>query len=165
MSARASRRSRVLRYLPGARLVSRGRREDGIALVEFALVLPVLLAVLTGILQFGLMFNRYITLTDAVRAGARTASLGRGLTNPCDPAVDQTVSSALDIGLTTGAVTVTPGGTSTCSGASGYPYGSGGNFVQGDAVTVTAHIPYAFQIFGVSFGTIQLTAHATDPIE
>ncbi len=146
------------------------------ALVEFALVLPVLLMVLTGILQFGLMFNKYITLTDAVRAGARTASLGRGLTNPCDPAVDETVSSGLDIGLTSNEVAVRPLGASSCGPApdptsdpcstpSGYPYGSGGNLVQGDAIRVKACIPYTFNIFGVSFGTVHLTASATDPIE
>ena len=38
--------------------------------MEFALVLPVLLVLVTAILQFGLLFNNYITLTDAVRSGA-----------------------------------------------------------------------------------------------
>ncbi len=56
-------------------------------MVEFAIVLPLLLLLVTGIIQFGLMFNKYITLTDAVRSGARTLALGRGLSNPCDPAV------------------------------------------------------------------------------
>ena len=47
----------------GAR--KRGRGEDGQALVEFAIVLPLLLILVTGIIQFGLLFNKYITLTDA----------------------------------------------------------------------------------------------------
>ncbi len=59
------------------------RREDGQALVEFALVLPILLMVATGITSFGLVFYHYITLTDAVRSGARTLSLGRGAPTPC----------------------------------------------------------------------------------
>ena len=54
------------------------RREDGQALVEFALVLPILLMLATAITSFGLVFYHYITITDAVRAGARTLSLGRG---------------------------------------------------------------------------------------
>jgi Flp pilus assembly protein TadG len=55
------------------------RREDGQALVEFAVILPLLLILVTGIIQFGLLFNKYITLTDAVRSGAQTLALGRGL--------------------------------------------------------------------------------------
>ena len=77
----------------------RGWREDGQALVEFALVLPVLLVLVTAILQFGLLFNNYITLTDAVRSGARSLALGRGLSDPCDLAVTQTVNSACAITL------------------------------------------------------------------
>ncbi len=55
--------------------------------------------VATAITSFGLTFYRYITLTDAVRSGARTLSLGRGLTDPCTPAKTQTVNSAVDVGL------------------------------------------------------------------
>ena len=64
------------------------RRQDGQAIVELALVLPVLLLLLVGILKFGLLYNNYITLTDSVRVGARSLSLGRGLHDPCTPALD-----------------------------------------------------------------------------
>ena len=47
--------------------------ERGQSLVEFALVLPVLLLLLLGILEFGWLFNGQITLTSAAREGARTA--------------------------------------------------------------------------------------------
>ena len=62
-----------------------------------------LLLILTAILQFGLVFNKYITLTDAVRSGARELALGRGLDDPCDPAITQTVNSAVGTGLTSSA--------------------------------------------------------------
>ena len=42
-------------------------------MVEFVLVLPLLMLVLFGIIQFGITFTHYVALTDAVRAGARTA--------------------------------------------------------------------------------------------
>src|SRR6478752_8302194 len=51
--------------------------ERGQAMVEFALVLPILMALLLGIIQFGIVFNNYITLTDATRAGARKAAVSR----------------------------------------------------------------------------------------
>jgi Flp pilus assembly protein TadG len=44
-------------------------------LIEFALVFPLLLLVLFGILDYGLMFQRYETVTNAAREGARVAVL------------------------------------------------------------------------------------------
>jgi Flp pilus assembly protein TadG len=46
-------------------------------MAEFSLVLPVLVLLLFGIVQFGIVFNHYLALTDAVRAGGRVASVAR----------------------------------------------------------------------------------------
>jgi hypothetical protein len=55
---------------------SRARRRDrGAAAVEFALVLPVLLLIIFGIIDFGRMLTAKITLTEAAREGARAAAL------------------------------------------------------------------------------------------
>ncbi len=51
-------------------------------MTEFALVLPILVILLFGVIQFGIVFNNYITVTDAVRAGARKGAVGRHLQNP-----------------------------------------------------------------------------------
>ena len=59
------------------RRVTRLRREDGQSMVEFALLLPILLVVALGIMQFGIIYNNYITLTDATRVGARQAAVSR----------------------------------------------------------------------------------------
>ena len=48
---------------------------QGQSLVEFALVMPILFFILLGIIQFGFIFNTYVTLTNAVREGARTGSI------------------------------------------------------------------------------------------
>lgn len=49
--------------------------DGGQNLVEFALLLPVLLYILMGIMQFGLIFAAYITVNNAVREGARWGSI------------------------------------------------------------------------------------------
>lgn len=54
-------------------------REDGQAFVELALVLPVLLLLLLGVIQFGTIFRDYIALTDATRVGARQAAVSRSI--------------------------------------------------------------------------------------
>ena len=60
----------------------RMKNEQGQTMTEFALVLPILVVLLFGIIQFGIAFNNYVTLTDAVRAGARKAALSRNLSDP-----------------------------------------------------------------------------------
>jgi Flp pilus assembly protein TadG len=52
-------------------------RDDahGQSLVEFALVLVPLFILLLGIIQFGFIFNTYVTMTNAAREGARTGTI------------------------------------------------------------------------------------------
>jgi len=52
-----------------------GRR--GAALVEFAIVLPLLMTLLLGIMEFGMIMHDYIMLAQGTREGARTAAIGR----------------------------------------------------------------------------------------
>jgi Flp pilus assembly protein TadG len=60
---------------------SHSRRSDrGAALVEFALVLPLLLVVIAGIVDFAFAFQRYEVITNAAREGARMAVLPVGYT-------------------------------------------------------------------------------------
>jgi Flp pilus assembly protein TadG len=47
---------------------------DGVALVEFALVMPVLILLLVGILDTGRAINAYVTISNASREGARYAA-------------------------------------------------------------------------------------------
>src|SRR5947208_7919195 len=60
----------VIRALRRARAA-----ESGAELIEFAIALPILLLVLTGILDFAIMFQRYQVVSNAAREGARVAIL------------------------------------------------------------------------------------------
>ena len=58
------------------RLTGRPRkREDGQSLVEFALVIPIFLLVLFAIVDFGMAFHAWITVTNSAREGARLGSV------------------------------------------------------------------------------------------
>ena len=50
--------------------------QDGAAAVEFALLLPLLVVLLFGFIQFGTAFNTRIQATNAAREGARMAVVG-----------------------------------------------------------------------------------------
>ncbi|WP_415854596.1 TadE/TadG family type IV pilus assembly protein [Sinomonas sp. G460-2] len=84
-------------------------RERGAAAVEFALVLPVLLVLVLGIIDFGRVFSAQQTLTYAARAGARVMVLQ----NSQSAAVSAAQNAAAPLGqLATSAFSVSP---SQCS--------------------------------------------------
>jgi Flp pilus assembly protein TadG len=55
---------------------SRKARDRGSVAVEFALVVPALLLIVFGLIDFGRALNAQISLTGAARDGARLAALG-----------------------------------------------------------------------------------------
>ena len=60
----------------GARVArARSRDEDGQSLVEFSLILTPLLFLLLGIIQFGFVFNTYVTVSTSARESAREGSI------------------------------------------------------------------------------------------
>lgn len=50
--------------------------DRGAVAVEFALIVPILLTMVFGIVDFGMAINRYAMVNNAAREGAREASLG-----------------------------------------------------------------------------------------
>ena len=52
----------------------RKRRRRGQSLVEFTMLLPVLLIMLSGVIEFGILLNYYLDLIDAAREAARWAA-------------------------------------------------------------------------------------------
>jgi Flp pilus assembly protein TadG len=51
------------------------KREKGQSLVEFALLVPVLLIILAGVLDLGRLYYVYVTITDAASEGATYAAI------------------------------------------------------------------------------------------
>jgi hypothetical protein len=48
----------------------------GAALVEFSLVLPLLMLLLLGVMEFGMIMHDFLTLAHSVREGVRSAAIG-----------------------------------------------------------------------------------------
>ena len=53
------------------------KTERGQTLVELALILPIIILILFGTLEFGRIFHSYIVITNAAREGARLGALGK----------------------------------------------------------------------------------------
>ncbi len=54
---------------------NRTSRDEGVAAVEFALILPVLALILFGVLEFGRVWSQYQVYQGAAREGARCAAV------------------------------------------------------------------------------------------
>jgi Flp pilus assembly protein TadG len=129
--------------------------ENGQAMVEIALVLPILLLVVTGILTFGLAFNNYVLLTEATGIGARTLAISRGATtDPCATAASAIIAAAplltpanLSFTFVLNGATYT--GASCSSGSS--TTGAAGNLVQGANAVVTVNYPCSLAVFGANY--------------
>jgi Flp pilus assembly protein TadG len=123
------------------------RSEEGQAMVEFALVIPLLLLLIFGIIQFGILFNNYLALTDAVRAGARQAAVSRTLPDPVAVTKTRVERSAAGLKASSMVITVDPYD----------PTDGSATWAQGGDVTVKATYPYAINLFGfvVMSGTIE----------
>ena len=65
-------------------------REEGVAAVEFALILPVLALLLFGVLEFGRVWSQYQVFQGAAREGARCAAVQATEFSDCEiqPAID-----------------------------------------------------------------------------
>ena len=84
--------------------------QRGAAAVELALVLPVLVLILFGIIEFGRGYNEKISITHAAREGARALAVGKTAAT----AEATTVDAATGLGLTTAEVSTVPA-SGTCS--------------------------------------------------
>jgi Flp pilus assembly protein TadG len=115
------------------------KSQKGQSLVEFALVLPLLVLLLFGIIDFARIFHAYLTLDHAGREAARIASIGKNDTEVRQAAVDDAVS----IGLTEGRVGVSPTGTRTS-----------GTKVS---ITITYPIDFLTPVIGEIVGSITLS--------
>ena len=131
--------------MPRRRTYTGFRSERGQTAVEFALVAPLLIVLLLGIIQVGIAFHRYVEVTDAARAAARRAIVARvaGVT-PSDIRA-AAVAAAPDLSDSSLGVDVGPTNPMTAP--------------SGSTVSVTVSYPYSINLLGwvVSSGTITST--------
>lgn len=121
-------------------------------MVEFALVLPVFLLVVTGIFAFGITYNNWLVLTDATSVGGRTVAISRGNTlDPCSTAATAIQGAAPGLNLKNITYAFVIGGTnysgSSCSSSS-TTTGAAGNLIQGGSIQLTVTYPCSLVVYG-----------------
>jgi len=145
------------------RLPARVRSQAGAELVEFALVLPMMLLIFGGIVDFGLLLQRQQVVTNAAREGARIAVLPGYSSADVQARVTAFVREGLNNDslaptAVLNVIPITPGGGPTF-----------------EAAQVQVTLPSSFLILGPlvslaggsggSFGTVPISATSTMRIE
>lgn len=130
--------------------------DRGAELIEFALTFPLLLLVVMGILDFGLLFQQYEVITNAAREGARVAVLPDYGAADAQARVNQYITASF----------LAQDGTPTVNVGAPQAVNIGGKCMT--TVTVTVSYPHEFifvgpiaSYFGSTFGTKTLNASAT----
>lgn len=130
-----------------------GLGDAGQALIEVAIALPILLALLIGIFEFARAYNVQQVITNAAREGAREGVVVQvPLVEIQDSAVARATDRLSDASISSGVVTF------SCSGTCG----------NGDALSVTVSVDYNFvfigpvlSLFSGGFGTRTINLSST----
>lgn len=118
-------------------------------MTEFALVLPLLALLLFAVIQFGIVFNNYLTVTDAARAGARMGAVSKDEPDPAGTAAQAAYESAenLDLDELDVAVGASPG------------------WEHGAEVSVSVSYPYEVSLLGLVVASGAVTSTTKERVE
>lgn len=131
------RRRRLLRLL---------RREEGQAAFEFVLVLPFFVLFLLLLVDFGIMMYEYVSVSNAVREGARYGAVNCGADGACDVGLVATRVIDRSGGILSDPAEVTVGWIDNDA--------DGRNYGRGDSVVVKVTHPYHFLFFPASIPVV-----------
>ena len=128
-----------------SRLLEVARDRAGTAMVEFAIVLPLLAIALLGILQFGIFFYDYVQVENAAAIGERQFLASRLTTTPYS-STTTAIQAATSLPTNELTITMSVGGTTcasdtACSTALANAYATTGAFSIAQTASVTVSYP------------------------
>jgi len=148
------------------------RKNEGGALVEIAVTLPIVFLIMTGIFAFSIALYQKLQLAEAVSAGGRTLASDRGDTDPCKTTA--TAVSAAAPGLTASKIMVTivlngvtsangvASGSATCAGTGNT---ANTNMVSGASASLTATYACTVKMYGFSLPNCSLGSSVTEEVQ
>jgi|SRR5271170_5668623 len=170
-------RMRKLVSLKGGRLLDllQNEGEEGAALVEFALMFPILMIVILGMFNLGVMLNQYLELTNAVGVAGQVLAVDRQNTlDPCADAITAVENAAPLLKPASLSFSFSLNGTafgsyagnvvpSACASTS-TTSGAAGDLVQGKPISLTVTYPCTLGVWGTTnlLPGCQLSAQITE---
>jgi Flp pilus assembly protein TadG len=169
-----TRATRILRYMRFG--------DHGGAIVEMALVVPMLLTLITGIFSLGIALYQKLQLAEAVSAGGRVMAVERGQNDPCtdtanaiyaaSPGLSQSnLTLTMKIGHMSGGAftsstsyTAAQGSAPTCTGA-GLNGPTSTALTAGWGAQIVATYPCAYAVYGLHLGSCSIATQVTEVIQ
>jgi Flp pilus assembly protein TadG len=140
----------------------------GGALVEFAVTLPLIMLLMTGIFSFSIALYQKMSLSEGLSVGGRVLATDRGDTDPCKTATAAINSASPD--LLTANLTLTyilngvsqGTGTLSCPGASG---AANANMVSGKNAQIQVTYKCSLGVYNANFGSCLLAEQVTEVVQ
>lgn len=139
------------------------QRSRGQSLVEFALILPVLIVTLLGMLDFGRAIYAYNAVSEAARNGARVAIVNQTPSDICLVAAGRAVALGLPTACAPNGNPGTQGVWVTTSGVAGCTPVPDINCLE--SVKVTYQFRPITPVIGAILGPINISSTSTVPVE
>jgi Flp pilus assembly protein TadG len=143
--------------------------EDGVAAIEFAVLAPMLVLLLMGTVEFGLVLANYVQVTNAANVGAMTFSISRSDETPWTDTKNAITAAAPSLTSSNLTITFSVNGTactsdSSCNTALTNAAPSGGTLTP---ASVTVAYPCGTMLTGYSFwpSTCQLSSTMTEGVQ
>lgn len=139
------------------------KNDEGGALVEMAIMLPVMMLVMTGIFSFSILLFQQIQLTETVCNAGRYLAVARQAPDPCASAYSA-INNAPGLGASP-TITITQNGTqipTTC------PYNSTTNtsyLIQGATAKVSVISKGSLMVYGFSPTTFSLGSQISEIVQ
>jgi len=152
-------RGEIAQFLRRARWAFLSERAS--AMVEVAVMTPVMLLLITGIFSISITLEQKLQLAEAVASGARYLAVDRGDTDPCASTVSVVEAAAPTLTSSNMTFTFVLNGTTTngssCSGTT--------NMISGKQGQLTVTYPCSLFAYGMSFGSCTLSETASEVIQ
>jgi Flp pilus assembly protein TadG len=143
-----------------------GSENEGSALVEIAVTLPVVMLIMTGLFSFSIALYQKLQLAEAISAGGRVLAVDRGDTDPCKTAATAIYAAAP--GLAQGSINLTfvlnsvTTNAATCPGTSG---AANPNMTSGGSAQIQATYPCTLMVYSKSFGACSMQTAVTEVVQ
>jgi Flp pilus assembly protein TadG len=146
-----------------------GSDSSGNAIVEMAVTLPIVMAMLTGISSFSIALYQKLQLCEAVSNAGHLLATDRGDTNPCSTATSAIYAAAPGLKQSSITLTYTLNGNNYGSGVvtcAGSPAGTANsNMVAGSTAEIQASYACAIGVYGLKNMTCSIASSITEVVQ
>lgn len=144
------------------------RHDEGSAIVEMAVVLPVMMAVLTGIFSFSIALYQKLQLAEAVSNAGHVLATDRGDNDPCNTATNALYAAAPGLSHANLTLTYTlnghaySAGTTSCaaSGGAANPY-----MVANGSAQIQATYTCTLGVYGMKYTSCSVASQITEDVQ